>query len=346
MNRVLAYLALSTLPLVSCELWETPMADPDCGGSAVDADAELIVTSPWLRQDTRAKNQNAGAFSFSGQLAALGQRYPLFDARALWSLVDVDVATPTAKLPFRLLALINRTDLAEPLAPESPAGEARLVYTLTEGPGDDPTSPALPLTVIFEYSLGSAQSAREWAAAFHALSSFEQGTPARVQASDALVESFILPAESPGAPQLSQLRINDARSGTAELYELSVAASGALQRRGVRNTPRPDLAGSSELTAFARDNAGAIAQGVHRVPNEWLADSARVEPIEWLRTSPRLEHDFARGTCSGCHGAEGPGENGFHLSEAADGTVTLSRFLVDEDLPRRARVMRARLCEK
>ena len=102
----------------------------------------------------------------------------------------------------------------------------------------------------------------------------------------------------------------------------------------------------SELAAFARDNADAIAKGVHRVPNEWLADSARVEPIEWLSASPRLERDFARGTCSGCHGAEGPGENGFHLREAADGSVTLSPFLVDEDLPRRAQVMRARLCQK
>lgn len=328
-----------------CQLWDTPMSDPDCNSTVVDADAELLLAKPWLREDVRAKNAESGAFSFAGQLAALAQRHPNFDAQTLWELLGVRATTRAAELPFRLLALVNRTDLAEQLAPESPAGEARLVYTLTNGPGDDPTSPALPVTLIFEYSLGSTRSAGDWASAFHALGALgDDSTPPRAQATHDLVSSFISPNSNAGAPYLSQLRVNDARASTPELYELALDGSGKLQRRGLRNTPRPELAGTPQLLAFARDHESAIESGTHRVPAEWLATSARVEPVAWLGGRARLDHDFSRATCPGCHGPDGPGQNGFHLSEAANGDVVLSSFVTDEDLPRRAQVMRARLC--
>lgn len=345
MTRSIACLALSALTLFGCELWDTPMSDPDCSNTPVDESAELVVAKPWLRSSPDAHNGTGGIFSFAGQLAALAARYPAFDARGLWSVVGNDAPVPMSAAPFRLLALVNRTDLAEQLAPESPAGEARLVYTLTSGPGDDPSSPALPFTVIFEYSLGSALSVRDWSAAFHALAELDEQSAGRSQATRDLVRSFVSSPGSAGAPYLSQLRVNDARDGIPELYELALDDSGALVPRGLRNTPRPELAGSSQLLAFALDHAQAIEQGIHRVPTEWLAGSARVEPISWLSGSPTLEGGFTRGTCSGCHGPDSPSSNGFHLSEATDGSVTLSPFLLDEDLPRRVQTLRARLCE-
>lgn len=346
MTRALLYLVLSVAPLVGCELWDTPMSDPDCRDMPVDVDTELLLSQAWLRSDVRAKNELDGAFSFAGQLAALRQRYPGFDARQLWSLLEVDEATPAARLPFRLLALVNRTDLAEQLAPESPAGEARLVYTLTQGSGDNPGSAALPLTIIFEYSLGSNRSARDWAADFHALARLNDADAAkRLPATEALVESFVSPMPAEGSPYLSQLRVNDARYGVPRLYELAVDRLGVVAPRGLRNTPRPELADTPALVTFAREHADDIARGAHRVPQPWLADSASVEPITWLSAAPHLDHDFSRGTCSGCHGIDGPSADGFHLSEAQDGSVTRSRFLTDEDLPRRAQTMRGRLCE-
>jgi hypothetical protein len=345
MTRGLAYLALGALPLFGCELWDTPMSDPDCASATVDADAELLLTMAWLREDPRARNTTADRFGFAGQLAALHQRYPGFDAQALWSLVGQPVPSRDGDAPFRLLALVNRTDLAEQLAPESPAGEARLVYQLTRGPGDDATAPAQPFTVIFEYSLGSERTARDWSAAFHALALLDDGsTPSLAQATYDLVQSFASPRSTADGPHLSQLRVNDARRGVPELYELALDDTGKLVARGLRNTPRLELAGSPELLAFADEHADAIASGTHRVPRAWLAESARVEPIAWLGASPSLDHAFSRGTCSGCHGAEGPAENGFHLSEADDGSVKLSRFLREEELPRRAQWMRAQLC--
>lgn len=343
MTRALLCLVLSVAPLVGCELWDTPMSDPDCSDMSIDPDAELLLAATWLRSDARSKNERDGSFSFAGQLAALRERYPGFDADQLWSLLQVDAATPAAQLPFRLLALVNRTDLAEQLAPESPAGEARLVYTLTLGPGDDSSSAALPLTVIFEYSLGSNRSARDWSTAFHATSKLDDA--ARIPATEALVASFVSPVPAAGSPHLSQLRVNDARDGTPRLYELAIDELGALAPRGLRNTPRPELADTPALVSFVREHADDVARGTHRVPQPWLADSARVEPITWLSGDPHLDRDFSRATCPGCHGPGGPGTDGFHLREAQDGSVKLSPFLSDEELPRRAQAMRVRLCE-
>lgn len=226
----------------------------------------------------------------------------------------------------------------------APAGEGRLVYTLTDGPGDDARASALPLTVIFEYSLGSEHSAKDWALAFHALGRATWAEPSeRVDAVAALVQSFVAPEALGASPHLSQSRVNDGRVLGGRMYELALDEQGVLVQRGLRNTPRVELAGSEELLGFVSDNAAAVASGAQRVPEEWLADSASIAPVDWLPNST-LERDFSRGTCAGCHGAEGPGLDGFHLRELRDGSVALSQFLSVEELPRRVSALRERLC--
>jgi len=327
----------------SCALWGEPLPDPDCSTLAIDVNSELLVTADWLRRDERAKNADAGAFSFAYQLEALRTARSDFDPSALWQLIGQAEPAVGADLPFRLLALVNRTDLSEVLAPESPAGEARLVYTLTAGPGDSADSPAQPFTVIFEYSLGSARSARDWAASFHDLAAVP--APERSAAARAVVETFTAAPAASSAPHLSQIRVNDARSGTSRLYELALDSAGRLDRRGLRNTPRSEFADSPELARFAHEHADAIERGAHLVPSTWLTDMAPVEPVVWLPADPSLQRAFSRGTCSGCHGQDGPAQDGFHLTESPNGSVTLSSFLTDEELPRRAQVMQARICE-
>ena len=105
---------------------------------------------------------------------------------------------------------------------------------------------------------------------------------------DAWLPSFTATPASPDAPHLAQVRVNDARSGTSQLYQLALDENGQLARRVLSTAPRP---------------------------------------------------------CSDCHGSDSPQQAVFHLSEAADGSVSWSHFLRDEELPRRAQVMRARLCE-
>lgn len=326
---------LVTPLLLSCSLWGTPLPDPDCAHVAIDADAELLITDAWLRHDARAKNADRGNLSFTAQLAP-------YDTSAFWRLVGV-AEPPAADTPFRLLALVNRTDLAQQLAPESLAGEARFVYTLTAGPGDEHGAEALSLTVIVEYSLGTARSAASWASSFHQLA---LASPAqRRDVTAALFASIAAPNDAPGAAHLSQIRINDARFGTPRLYELAPGTDGVLTQRGLRNTPRVALARTPELTTFIHDQAAAIRSGTHRVPTDWLAESALLEEVAWQPRDDEVTHAFARGTCNGCHGTEGPSQNGFHLAQSADGSVTRSPFITEEELPRRATEMRQRLCE-
>lgn len=344
MSGRLALSALFTCGLVGCQWWNEPLPDPDCGNAPVDVSHELMLSGAELRADARARNTQAGIFSFAGQLAALERRYAEVDMSRLWSIIGQPAPRHDSLLPFRLLALVNRVDLAEQLAPLSPAGEGRLVYTLTDGPGDDAAAPALPLTVIFEYSLGNERSAKEWALAFHALGeSAWSESHGRIDATAALAHSFVAP-EAPGAvSHLSQIRVNDGRVGAGRMYELVLDEHGEVVTRGLRNTPRVELAGSEVLRSFASDNAEAIVSGVQRVPEAWLALSASIEAVDWLPNS-RIERDFSRGTCTGCHGADGPGQLGFHLQEAPDGSVTFSEFLRAEELPRRVASMRERLC--
>lgn len=337
-------MVLACCALTGCQLWSGQPPDLDCHWLGIESDPELLVTDRQLRQSARARNSERGELSFAARVSALGGASGPANADALWKLAGIDAGLSLDALPFRLLAVVNRTDLAEQLAPESPAGEGRLVYAMTNGPGDEPSSPALPLTVIFEYSLGHVESAATWGGRFHALASDRAGD-VRWGALGALVERFSTPVpESSGSPRLAQVRVNDARSGAAQLHELVLEGS-ALVAGSLRNTPRLELAGAPALADFVQREAPAIRAGQHRVPSGWLATSAVAKVVDWKTgASADVERAFARATCAGCHAELGPARDGFHLSEDAAGDVVLSTFLTEEELPRRQAALRARLC--
>jgi hypothetical protein len=320
-----------------CELWGGEMPDRQCSAVHVDPSAELILTDPNLRNDDRARNAGLGAFSFAGRLGAVERRLGSLDDSALWSVI-AEPRGETSELPFRLIAIVNRVDLGPQLAPESQAGEARLVYTLTDGSGDDPSSAPLPLTVIFEYSL-RGDDASSWAARFHALTAYRLADAPRLDALAALVEDF--------GTELSQIRLNDARSGTAVVHELAMVGA-KLERRGLKNTPRREFAGTPELARYLADNGSAVLSGRHRVPEAWLADSAEVAAFDWgaTETPDDVAHEFERGTCSGCHSNQGGGRGGFHLAQDDTGQVVLSPLLLDEEVERRQRVHQQLLCDR
>lgn len=326
-------LALGCLS-AGCELWGGEMPDPECRSVEVEPKAELILSDLSVRRDVRALNAPAGVWSFAGQLDTLGIRVGGLDDSELWAVIG-GPRPPASETPFRLLAIVNRADLGQQLAPEGPAGEARLVYTLTNGRGDDPQAKALPLTLIFEYRLSG--DARSWAERFHALTDFGLEDERRLEALGALVEELQL--------ELSQIRINDARSGTALVHELALVGT-KLIRRGLRNTPRLELAGTPLLARYLSDNAEAIVAGHHRVPDGWLAERAEVGVIDWraAETPADVGHEFERGTCSGCHSDPGGGKGGFHLAEDELGQVVFSPFLLDGEIERRRRVQQQLLC--
>jgi len=349
--------ALLALPLlaVGC-IWQT---DLPAGATSipVDPSRELVVTDEDLLSGPLAQNESAGPLSFAeaiGQLplepgAALqwlqawsqrlkDERYPdramAFDRQVTcpWlhaapeNRCDRTCAAcrgQTLRLdaaPFRLIAVANRTDLSVMPARAADGGEGRLVFAVTEGPGDDPGSPSLPLTVIFEYA--QQGTALQWTQQWHALG---QASDADFPASlVALTQTFV------ASGTLAQIRTADALTGPMVLHQFHIE-SGALVATNVRNTPDWNSVPQSSMTSFASDDADAIQAGTALFPQSWWAADSFVDqqPPAYVPALPQGEL-IAQMSCGGCHALSA---NGFQIDPTVRGDGKLSRFLVDPSQP-------------
>jgi hypothetical protein len=218
--------------------------------------------------------------------------------------------------PFRLIAVANRTDLSVLPDRAADGGEGRLVFALTDGPGDASDAPALPFTVIVEYA--QRGTASDWASRWHALGSASaEAFPAQLAG---VVASFVEPGT------LAQIRTADAVTGPLVLHEFHLEG-GALVPTRVRNTPSWSAVSEADLRTFVATHGDAIANGTHVLPVSWLASSSALHAA----TPPYLAnvegHDaLVKGTCGGCHDAA---DRGFQIDPLAKGEAKLSRFLVD-----------------
>ena len=346
-------LLLSLLALLAgCT--ESPMPT-GCDGVAIDPQKEIVIVEPSVIQGPRAQNSGVGALSFrhvaeaqaSGFVASIFDAYAAvspgrgaaLESRVLWKWRAAGLALPSS--PLRLIAVANRLDLAGEPDDVGGAGEARLVFALTDGPGDDPHSPELPMTVIFEYALGG--DARTWTADFHALSRYETFSEAYAVALESLVARF---------QTLSQVRIDDQAFGDGQLFaELALdPLSGRLVPRGLRNTPEASV-DPALLAGLVTSNADAIIADRWLLPEELRAKTT-YGSASWPlpNVSEAARTAFAAGTCSGCHGQVTPSRGGFHISPGAVGTGRLSTFLFDvanpdnDELSRRATLLSRTLC--
>ena len=219
-----------------------------------------------------------------------------------------------ADAPFRLIAVVNRTDLAVMPDRAAEGGEGRLVYALTDGTSE--AAPALPFTIALEYA--QRGTAREWADRWHALGAV----------SDAAFPDELARVAGTFVEQgsLAQLRSGDALTGPLVLHEFHLDA-GALASATVRNTPRWASIAEADLRAFADAQAGAIESGTHVLPMAWRADASRLgaEPPAYV-ASVTSHEALLRGTCAGCHAAAA---TGFQIDPLQRGDQKLSRFLVD-----------------
>jgi hypothetical protein len=218
--------------------------------------------------------------------------------------------------PLRLVAVANRTDLSTMPDRAADGGEGRLVFALTDGPADDPSSASLPYTIIFEYA--QEGSALAWTERWHALGgASERDFPARLTE---LTESFVAKGT------VAQIRTADALHGPMVLRQFQIAR-GEVVASTVRNTPEWRRVPLSSLRDFADSHGAAIDDGTAVLPKEWWASSSSLteSPPSYVAELPR--HDgLVRGTCSGCHAQS---ESGFHVDPLAKGAKKLSRFLVD-----------------
>jgi hypothetical protein len=295
-------------------------ADPERG-----AGLQARVVCPWLR-------------------ATAGNGCDEACARCTASALDLDAA------PFRLIAIANRIDLGRMPDARSPAGEGRLVFAVTDGPGDVDSAAALDATVILEYALPGGSPA-DWAGAWHALSAFDEPDDGYKQALAGVTEAFVRRSAS-GASALSQVRVQEAAFGPSRVFrELALDESGALAPRGLRNTPRAALNDAADLRGFVTQNRSAVLADLHVLPAAMRADAIDGALVWTLGgVDEPLRKAFAEGTCNGCHVSEAASLDGFHVSPHALGVAKLSPFVNDptrrgaDDLARREEYVQALLC--
>ncbi len=263
-----------------------------------------------------------------------------------------------SKAPFRLVGFTNRLDLYTS-EDTGGAGESRILFAATAGPGDDPASAPLRMTVIFEYRNPDDQG-REvtyWAKRWHALgrhAAYDEAFRADLQALYAEVTDTA-PAE--GGSWLHHVRSNEIDLDwlwDMREFELS---GGALRLSTTSRTPDKSLNGSQDLARFVVNNRDSILQNRHQVPLSLEGGFARADGTRWFMpgVEEALRRSFAEQTCDGCHRSErGEAEvidQNFHVSPLHRGRERVSRFLHDPDatqadeLSKREADMRATLCE-
>jgi len=263
-----------------------------------------------------------------------------------------------AKAPFRLLAIVNRIDLADDLVfgPGS-AGEARFVFGAIAPP---PSCVPLRFTVIVEYEIerSGCGELRAWARQWADLGRHPLGSPAYDTALAAITEQFARAGAAPSRPNgsaLAQIRTNEialadlSQPGESawDMREFRLRTSGWLEPAPVQRTPRSSADRTAALAAFVNANAPAILADRHVVPDEnpprtpFLGGHARAQtgtywtgPTPTAIATPDLRFHFSLNTCNGCHARE-TGTAFTHVSPTAPpgGAAPLSGFLTGVDVP-------------
>jgi hypothetical protein len=253
------------------------------------------------------------------------------------------------RAPFRLLAIVNRIDLAQNLVyGGGSGGELRFVFCAV----DPATGLPAELLVIFEYGVRqeSCESLRDWARRWVDLSALALGSASYSAALEALTEQVVRAGVSPlrtNGSSLNQLRTNHHPSGTLwELREFRLSKlDGMLRGTTVKQTPASSLADSDVLASFINAVQAELVAGTAVVPLKYPpgspfrgGSSVLGGIFHWEFSSGRVPnrealHQFSFNTCNGCHARE-TGTPFMHVGMAGDGELApLSGFLTGISLP-------------
>jgi len=311
---------------------------------------------------TDPQPQNAGKSDRVEQINALLicpwlQRSPSNGCDAECKTCDKRVLNMAAA-PFRLTAIVNRTDLRIRPDATSPAGEARFIFALTQGPGDDPASTVSPMSLIFEYALPDTKTPKGWVDAWHHLSSHTDFGDAFNAELESFTEQFVARGVSPSrvnGSALSQVRTNESTFNWVwQLRQFHLNPAGDLRLAPVSNTPGSTLNNSQTLHDFATQNRDKILTNQSVLPTSLLAGSANQLLGRWdiPGVDEPLRAAFARATCNGCHSGENPAiDLAFHVSPYRKGLDKLSLFVNNpkdpkhDELGRREQLMERLLCQ-
>ena len=238
--------------------------------------------------------------------------------------------------PFRLLAIVNRLDLASD-ACEGAAGELRYIYGALDADGVTP----LDVTLILEVPYPTTRSAAEWARAWKDLAELPPGeTYTRALATlgrEIMADSDPLRARI----RTNEIAFADADSDAWEMREFRPQiVDGALElvQAPLEFTPRAD-ADPAELAAYVLEHADEIESSGASLPEPLRAGAASIDSADFswdvLGVSERLRRNFSLQTCNGCHGGDTASLPFRHIGPGAslDEPARLSRFLHDPDAP-------------
>lgn len=276
-----------------------------------------VLLEPWLGDERAGEVSTVAAPDVYAPAAAL--------PRAAWTAA-----------PFRLLAIVNRVDLAAD-ACGSAAGELRYVYTATDASGEQ----ALDLSVIIEIPYPSTHSAASWARSWRELAAKPAG-PERDGALLALTREVTLDAD----PLRARVRTNEAAlsegQGPWQMREFQLAANSAgelgLRQVPLAFTPRAD-ADLAELAEHLLANSADVLAGGSTLPESLRAGAAEMSAADFSWRVPgiseRLRSAFSSATCNGCHAGDTNTERFQHIAPGASpgDPARLSRFLRDDDAP-------------
>jgi hypothetical protein len=363
-NRVAIALLLASVACAACgPITQDGGAAPSASCNAdmaheVDPFKELMIVDDTVMTSALARNDTGGPLGFRHtmeQIAATPEEAPAATRAWLltWAPASLRTDFDLTRAPFRLIGIANRMDLSEPSG--TGAGEARLLFGATDGPGDDPASRPLPITVIVELHLVGDRAI--WASRWHALGN--EGAPGVIDANYMRALTAVM-ADVVHGENLAQLRVNDATvavgapGGVMLEYHRDATAKpeGRFAAARLRRTPSHALDGHAELRDFVNGHSDDVLSDRFELPDALMTErTARGATWQLPGVGEPLRHAFAASTCDGCHGSERPVvDSAFHVSPLQAGTAKLSRFLfdpehrADDELTRRATLLHHLAC--
>ncbi len=240
------------------------------------------------------------------------------------------------KAPFRLLGIVNRSDLSGPGFGATQHGQTRFVFGATAN-ADPLLGPSLPFTVIFEYdnpSLGAGKTDLQWVGDYHILTDPAAvgalGSGPYLNQLQSITDPITSPGAEPGKPNfgstIATLRTNEIAFGGPlwKMREYQLKSTGAginafrLRLDPLDQTPDDSLNGTAALDAYLLPNslAGgspALMDFTFTLPVGGFQGGESSAPLpgptpwwDHLATplNPLERHHFGLATCDGCHRME------------------------------------------
>lgn len=235
--------------------------------------------------------------------------------------------------PFRLIAIVNRVDLASDACGGYP-GELRYVYAAV----DPLTSRALDVTVILEVPYPTTRPAAEWARLWRELAELPE--EAYVQGLARLTREVRADADPLRARVRSnELAFSNPSEQSWEMREFQLQVRGdelELAQVPLEFTPRADV-DPATLSAYVLEHAQEIEASGARLPDALRAAAASIGAADFswpvLGVSERSRRAFSVQTCNGCHGGDTAALPFQHIGPglSLDSPARVSRYLYDPD---------------